>query len=131
MSVCPCTLVTPCQPSCSCANEFLSGGCDRCASYGSKEQQLAAAVHIAGREATIHVHEFTIRSVSTQRDKAQRERDEAAGLLHEFLAVYGNQFQPGVGNSERQSVLSVVFRKVVPAVRTWLVNHPATAKAPS
>lgn len=30
-----------------------------------------AAVHIAGQSATIRVHEFTIRSVSTQRDEAR------------------------------------------------------------
>lgn len=42
-SVCPCTLVTPCSYACSCANGVMSGGCSRCASYGSKEQQLAAA----------------------------------------------------------------------------------------
>ena len=47
MSVCPCTLVVPCRSSCSCADELLSGGCDRCATHGSKEQQLAAAVQIA------------------------------------------------------------------------------------
>lgn len=42
-STCPCTLVTPCSPNCSCACSVMSGGCYCCASYGSKEQQLIAA----------------------------------------------------------------------------------------
>jgi hypothetical protein len=53
VSVCPCTLTVPCRDSCSCAREFLSGGCDRCATYGSKEQQLAAAVRIAENAARL------------------------------------------------------------------------------
>ena len=40
---CPCRHVTPCRDSCSCANMFLSGGCDRCCSYGSWEQRQAKA----------------------------------------------------------------------------------------
>ena len=49
MSVCPCTLVEPCSPNCSCAQPFMSGGCARCATYGSREQQLYAARSIAER----------------------------------------------------------------------------------
>lgn len=52
-AVCPCSLVTPCRPSCSCGNSVLSGGCDRCASYGSFDQQLAAARRLAERDARI------------------------------------------------------------------------------
>jgi 5'(3')-deoxyribonucleotidase len=44
---CPCLHTTPCAASCTCANPFMSGGCGRCAKYGSIEQQTAAAVHIA------------------------------------------------------------------------------------
>jgi len=46
---CPCTLIEPCRPSCTCGYRGLSGGCDRCASYGSKEQRLAAATRLATR----------------------------------------------------------------------------------
>jgi len=38
-AVCACTLTEPCSPNCTCANPILSGGCLRCASYGSPEQQ--------------------------------------------------------------------------------------------
>lgn len=47
MSTCPCELARPCQETCACYAPFMSGGCLRCASYGSKEQQLAAAEAIA------------------------------------------------------------------------------------
>lgn len=43
---CPCYHVEPCSSQCSCANEFISGGCQRCCKYGSKEQQLSAAKRI-------------------------------------------------------------------------------------
>ncbi len=46
-SGCPCTLVTPCRSSCTCAYRGLSGGCGRCASYGSAEQRLSAARRLA------------------------------------------------------------------------------------
>jgi hypothetical protein len=41
---CPCTHgVGQCQAACSCANPLMSGGCDFCCTYGSKEQQKVAA----------------------------------------------------------------------------------------
>lgn len=52
-SGCPCQLVEPCQPNCSCANQYLSGGCSRCARYGSDEQRLAAATRLAELEAEV------------------------------------------------------------------------------
>lgn len=44
---CPCLLVKPCNRSCSCVNPILSGGCSRCAKYGSLEQRKAAAERLA------------------------------------------------------------------------------------
>lgn len=44
---CPCSKVTPCSTNCSCSNKLMSGGCARCCSYGSAEQQLNAAVKLA------------------------------------------------------------------------------------
>ncbi len=46
-AVCPCTLVGPCEPHCTCADPLKSGGCRRCASYGSAEQRLGMAQWIA------------------------------------------------------------------------------------
>lgn len=46
-NTCPCELVAPCSPQCTCANPVLSGGCQRCCKYGSREQQEAAARRIA------------------------------------------------------------------------------------
>lgn len=44
---CPCTLVTACCDSCSCAHPALSGGCMRCAKYGSLGQRTVHAQRIA------------------------------------------------------------------------------------
>jgi hypothetical protein len=44
---CPCQLTTPCKPGCSCANPYLSTGCQRCATYGSYEQRKARAEWLA------------------------------------------------------------------------------------
>ena len=52
---CPCLLVDPCAPDCSCAHPLLSGGCGRCARYGSEEQRLAAAVHITGQPVMVEL----------------------------------------------------------------------------
>ncbi len=47
---CPCLYTTPCSYACSCANPVMSGGCERCASYGSPEQQKHAAERLAQLE---------------------------------------------------------------------------------
>lgn len=46
---CPCEFpeVESCRPECSCRSSVMSGGCDRCATYGSYEQQVEAAKSIA------------------------------------------------------------------------------------
>lgn len=46
---CACTLAEPCRRSCTCAQPLLSGGCDRCATYGSPEQQRGMAALVAAR----------------------------------------------------------------------------------
>lgn len=44
---CPCLYTEPCHPQCTCAHEHHSGGCWRCARYGSEEQRRARAEGIA------------------------------------------------------------------------------------
>ena len=44
---CPCRHTTPCQPNCTCAKSMMSHGCRRCCRYGSKQQQVAMAEHLA------------------------------------------------------------------------------------
>lgn len=40
---CPCLHTTPCDPRCTCVDLASSRGCSRCCTYGSPEQQRAAA----------------------------------------------------------------------------------------
>lgn len=40
---CPCLHTTPCHKDCTCVNGDMSRGCLRCCTYGSPEQQKAAA----------------------------------------------------------------------------------------
>ena len=47
---CPCEFNTPCSSTCSCANQFMSGGCRRCCKYGSVEQQEKAARILIAQE---------------------------------------------------------------------------------
>lgn len=49
---CPCLLAEPCSPNCTCASPVMSGGCRRCATYGSLQQRQAAAQRLAGLDAT-------------------------------------------------------------------------------
>lgn len=48
---CPCEFpeIEACRKSCSCRTPHLSGGCYRCATYGSQEQRLTKARWIAER----------------------------------------------------------------------------------
>lgn len=44
---CPCLHIEPCGPRCTCAQPLSSVGCRRCCSYGSPEQQVDKAKHLA------------------------------------------------------------------------------------
>lgn len=46
-SGCPCKRIAPCSAACTCANPLNSGGCRRCALYGSASQRNAVARRIA------------------------------------------------------------------------------------
>lgn len=52
-STCPCTLVKPCKANCTCARGLMSGGCLRCATYGSREQQIEAATRLSSTPAPV------------------------------------------------------------------------------
>lgn len=47
---CPCLHIEPCSPNCTCVEPYSSHGCARCCSYGSKEQQIAAAKYLTQNE---------------------------------------------------------------------------------
>ena len=47
---CPCCYGSPCSEQCTCARPMMSGGCGRCARYGSEEQQRDAARVLIERE---------------------------------------------------------------------------------
>jgi 8-oxo-dGTP diphosphatase len=46
-SGCSCPLTTPCNPRCTCVHPESSYGCQRCASYGSKDQRRKKAEQLA------------------------------------------------------------------------------------
>ena len=51
---CPCYVLNePCIPQCTCVNGFMSGGCRRCARYGSLAQRRSAARRLAAAQAEI------------------------------------------------------------------------------
>lgn len=49
-AVCACKLTKPCKEQCTCYRGYMSGGCSRCATYGSQEQKQNAAERIAFNE---------------------------------------------------------------------------------
>lgn len=46
---CPCLYIGACKDSCSCANPEMSGGCDKCCSYGSSDQRINKAKIISNK----------------------------------------------------------------------------------
>lgn len=63
---CPCALVTPpCNEECTCANQFRSGGCSRCARYGSFEQRITQARAIADRDDALEAVEGNVTKLQT------------------------------------------------------------------
>lgn len=80
-ATCPCQLkeITPCRSTCTCRNQFMSGGCSRCATYGSHEQQVAAAQHLVGLE----------QQVRSLKDQQRKDADAIAADNSKLLDFYG------------------------------------------
>jgi hypothetical protein len=92
---CPCTLIAPCSPNCTCASPVLSGGCRRCARYGSLDQRTEAALAIAAALAGWSP------SVSAPGDEpgeatVERLRKALAGLRRysDHMPTCGDSFEP-------------------------------------
>lgn len=75
---CPCLHIEPCDPYCTCKNPFSSRGCMRCCSYGSPEQQRAAA------------------EILTAAAGALKEVIDAAGAYCDQLNSFNNLTHPEV-----------------------------------
>ncbi len=86
-TVCPCTLVEPCKKSCTCAHPHLSGGCERCASYGDAERRRATAARIAARAEEL----FQFRSASSraQNQLPEPTTEEQEALLERPISAMG------------------------------------------
>lgn len=65
---CPCNYITPCCQTCTCAHPELSGGCDRCCSYGSLEQRRAVAEQIVEKERQRSVYTTALHKINTIRN---------------------------------------------------------------
>lgn len=93
-SGCPCLIVEPCSRNCTCATPVLSGGCRRCARYGSAEQRKAAAEFIAlaiGRFREDKVNDTSMISFEKAKKLAGAPEDERTesifiGLCHAHSA---------------------------------------------
>lgn len=105
---CPCELVEPCSPSCTCANGMLSGGCSRCARYGSLEQRTEAAKWLVEQEAKL----------SALQSEVERFRNEIGGKfdkpitsLEDIACFIG--FLAGKGDTaiERSKALEVALQQ--------------------
>lgn len=109
---CPCLLVGPCEPSCTCVDATKSGGCRRCARYGSTEQRLGMAQYIDkllrdGFDLDRHrrdVVEEVVLKLLTHRI-LRRDREEWMPLLAEIRDKYlptGARLQDAVPEASLQ-----------------------------
>lgn len=61
---CACEFGNPCKSTCTCANPFMSGGCQRCCKYGSKEQQEGMANALARNELLLNAAVKALEEIS-------------------------------------------------------------------
>lgn len=66
---CPCLHTTPCHESCTCVSPLSSRGCSRCCTYGSPDQQRAAAERLAAKADALD----DVDRIREQRDEAMRQ----------------------------------------------------------
>ncbi len=79
-AVCPCTLATPCNSSCTCAHPGLSGGCERCATYGSREQRRESAERLASVQIDRDALRAALAEAERDRDACYRQLDRLVSL---------------------------------------------------
>lgn len=84
-ATCPCKLVEPCKDTCTCANPIMSGGCERCASYGNIEQRTNAAQRLALLPKDVEwyaslLHKETVYHAKT-REELYNLKDQKSPLL--------------------------------------------------
>ena len=96
-SGCPCTVegIEPCSYACSCANPVMSGGCGRCAKYGSLEQRQTAARRLV--------------ALATARKYEQERLAKIADQYPDTLESVGDA---GSGKFKAVSKLAKIFRNL-------------------
>lgn len=113
---CPCEFpeIEPCTKQCTCRTPHYSGGCSRCATYGSYEQQLSAARRLAG--------------IELQLSEEQKKADGYLAVLGAIRAVLildqGDKMPPELRKAmwldhDVAMDLQRARREVVEAAREW------------
>lgn len=103
-SVCPCTVegIEPCSYACTCANPVMSGGCSRCATYGSPEQQRAAAEYLV---AALRSNGGTAKVLEAIREHAEFDDGDGnndASVLRGRLATIRDLLPPSPDGKEER-----------------------------
>lgn len=104
---CPCLHTTPCHPDCTCVKPFMSRGCTRCCSYGSKDQQRRMAEYLAAREVKITAAEAERDGLQFKYDKAAGER---ADYFEEVALLRRAQEQAVIGWDEEKRIVDRVWK---------------------
>lgn len=106
-TVCACTLAEPCMENCSCACSILSGGCLRCATYGSIDQQKAQAAWISSHDLLdkvrldwFHARAFTM----------YRNRDPVTNALTNHVTLVNED-----AKGSRRGILGQTIREAIDA----------------
>lgn len=75
---CPCEFseIEPCRNQCSCRSPMMSGGCARCATYGSKEQQFANAKRLAGMDLQVNAYRKALQGVVEKFEESEPGRED-------------------------------------------------------
>jgi hypothetical protein len=104
--------VTPCNPDCTCRNEYSSAGCSRCCTHGSQENREAWAEWLVSHEnQSTYIQKITGLLVSYDKRISICKESEKN-------ATYPNVFS--VGFTHNSKVYSISDFTVVGALRKTL-----------
>jgi outer membrane murein-binding lipoprotein Lpp len=96
---CPCLFTKPCNKRCTCVNKHSSVGCARCCTYGSPEQQKAAAERIVAEVSRLSSEVENLKAdlvdAREAADSARVERDAArANAIGECVSATQSVLKP-------------------------------------
>lgn len=120
---CPCKTGTPCKDTCTCGNMFLSGGCEKCASYGSDEQRWEMKIWLLSQRVMENVRDhFNGLEITARMEKKSPTTFDFSGGKQLVVTANGSDMWP-LSFESLSDIAIVVGPDSAESELTWMFIH--------